>query len=147
MKKEGARKICPWRKRIRSGNAWANWMGVSQWIFLGYSWHCKAPLNNLWLITGTGRRVWRLEEKTEGDPGNYRSYSFTVVAGKVAEELILNTISKHNKDKEISRTRQHSFAKRKSHSTNLVDELRAVGSCLPVFQYLLSLALSLIRSS
>lgn len=79
-----------------------------------------------------------------------------MIAGKVTELLILNTISKHSKDKEIMRTSQHSFAKRKSCSTNwvnfcnevtgLVDEVRAVSNCLPVFQYFLSLAPCLIRS-
>lgn len=126
---------------------------------MGYSWHCKAPLNNLSLITGSGRSARRLEENNwkKEDPGSYRSDSITLIAGKVAEQLILNTISRHSKDKEIIRTSQHSFTKRKSCSTNLVDccnemiglvdEIRAVGNCLPVFQYLLSLSPSLIRSS
>lgn len=91
------------------------------------------------------------------DPGNYRSDSFTMTAGKVVKQLVLSTISGHSNDKEITKTGQPSFAKRKSCSTNLVnlchemtglvDEVRAVGNCLPVFQYLLPLALSLIRSS
>lgn len=98
------------------------------------------------------KKTWKKE-----DPGNYRSDRFTMIAGEVAEQLILNTISRHSKDKEIIRTCQHSFAKRKSclmnlvnfchEMTGLVDEVRAGGNCLPVFQYLLSLALSLLRSS
>lgn len=131
---------------------------------MGYSWHCKASLNNLCLIMRSGRNAQRLEENkchliiNKEDSGNYRPHSFTLIAGKVAEQLSPEkNISKHSKDKEIIRTSQHSFAKRKSCLTNLVnfcneithlvDEVTAVGIYLPVFQYLLSLALSLIRSS
>lgn len=84
---------------------------------------------------------WKVTWKKE-DSGNYTSDSFTVIAGKVAEQLILSTLSRHSKDKEIIRTSQHSFTKRKSCSANwvnfcyemtgLVDEVKAVGNCISV---------------
>ena len=70
------------------------------------------------------------------DPGNYRPVIFTSISEKVAEQLILETTSRYIKDKEIIWTSQHSFTKRKSCLTNLVnfynemtglvDEVRAV---------------------
>ena len=51
------------------------------------------------------------------DPGNYRPGSFTSVPGKVMEQLILETISRHVNDKKIVRCSQH---KLKSCLSNLV---------------------------
>jgi len=69
--------------------------------------------------------------------GGPRSVSPTSVPGKVIEQLILETISRHIKDKKIIRTSYHGFMKRKSclinlinfcdEMTGLVDEGRPVG--------------------
>jgi len=70
------------------------------------------------------------------NPGNYRPVIFISISGKVAEQLILETVSRHTKDKEIIKTSQHSFSKGRSclinminfytEVTGLVDEGRAV---------------------
>ena len=54
--------------------------------------------------------------KGREDPGNYRPVSVTSISGKVMEQLILETISRHMKDKKIIRSSQHVFTKRKWHS-------------------------------
>jgi len=41
------------------------------------------------------------------DPGNYRPVSLTYIPLKVTGQLILETISRHMKDKKIIRSSQH----------------------------------------
>ncbi|KAJ7399012.1 hypothetical protein BTVI_119233 [Pitangus sulphuratus] len=67
------------------------------------------------------------------NPENYRPVSLTSIPGKVMEQLILETISRHIKDKKIIIGSQHGFTKRKSclinfcvEVTGLVDEWKAV---------------------
>ncbi|KAK4832489.1 hypothetical protein QYF61_023536 [Mycteria americana] len=68
--------------------------------------------------------------------GNYKPVSLTSVSGKVMEQLILETISRHSKDNKILRSSQNGFTKAKSclttltnfynEMTGLVDEGRTV---------------------
>jgi len=70
------------------------------------------------------------------NPGKYRLISLTSIPVKVLEQLILETNSRHVKDKEVCRnSQQHGFTKGKSCLTSLitcdeitvlVDEGRAV---------------------
>ncbi|GAB0180050.1 mitochondrial enolase superfamily member 1 [Grus japonensis] len=52
------------------------------------------------------------------DPGNYKPV--TLIPGKVMKQLILETISRHMKDKKMIRSSQHGFAEGNSHFTNLI---------------------------
>ncbi|PKU40704.1 rna-directed dna polymerase from mobile element jockey- hypothetical protein [Limosa lapponica baueri] len=71
----------------------------------------------------------RLKNKVKGKeegPGNDRLVSLTSVPGIVMEQLILETIFRHNKDKKSIRSSQHGFIKEKSCLTaliNLYDEM------------------------
>ncbi|KAK4821226.1 hypothetical protein QYF61_015794 [Mycteria americana] len=80
------------------------------------------------------------QKSKKEDPGNYRPVSFTSIPGKVMEQLILETISRHMNNKKI-KINQHGFTKGKScltslinfynKMTGLVDEGRAVNAvCL-----------------
>lgn len=53
-------------------------------------------------------------------PGNYRLVSLTIIPGKMVEQPILETISRHTKDKNMIRRRQHGFTKGKSCLMNLI---------------------------
>jgi len=55
------------------------------------------------------------------DPGNYRPAGLPSILGKVLEQLILGTISRHMKNKKVSRSSQHDFTKGKSCLTNLIN--------------------------
>ncbi|GAB0209103.1 mitochondrial enolase superfamily member 1 [Grus japonensis] len=92
------------------------------------------------LLNEMGNLVTQDMEKAEKgkkeDPGNYRLVSLTLIAGKVTEQIILETTSRHMKDKKIIRNSQHEFTTGKLCLTNfinfydemtgLVDEGRAV---------------------
>lgn len=65
----------------------------------------------------------------EEDLGYYRLFSFTSIPGKAMEQLILDTLSKYIKDKNVTGSSQHTSMKGKSHLTNLLafcDELTGV---------------------
>lgn len=47
----------------------------------------------------------------KADSGKYRLVSLTLSPGKIIEQLILETISRHMKDKKIIRSSQHEFNK------------------------------------
>lgn len=69
--------------------------------------HCEATLN-LWLIMATVISVkdWRRTSvspafKSKEDQGKYRPINLILIPGKTVEQLILETISRHMKDKEV----------------------------------------------
>ncbi|KAK4825973.1 hypothetical protein QYF61_003542 [Mycteria americana] len=45
------------------------------------------------------------------EPGSYRLVSLTSIPGNVMEQLILDTISRHMKDKKVTGSSQHGFTK------------------------------------
>ena len=55
------------------------------------------------------------------DPGNYRLVSLTLIPANLMEQLTLETISRHMKDKKVISSSQHGFAKGKSGLTNLIN--------------------------
>ncbi|PKU46423.1 rna-directed dna polymerase from mobile element jockey- hypothetical protein [Limosa lapponica baueri] len=55
------------------------------------------------------------------DPGNYRPVNITAIPRKVVEQLILEIISRHLKDKKIIRISQPGFIKWKSCLNNLIN--------------------------
>ncbi|KAK4826561.1 hypothetical protein QYF61_010126 [Mycteria americana] len=61
-------------------------------------------------IISTGRKE---------DPGNYRLVSLTSGSGKVMKKILLESISKHMKNKKVIRSSQHGFTKEKSCLTSL----------------------------
>lgn len=59
-------------------------------------------------------------KKGKKDPGHYRLVNLSLVPGKVMEQLILKTISRHMKDKNDVKSSQHGFTDGKSCSTTLI---------------------------
>ncbi|KAJ7427611.1 hypothetical protein WISP_05487 [Willisornis vidua] len=47
------------------------------------------------------------------DPENYELVSLTSILGKMVEQLILETISRHMKDKKVNRISHYEFTKEK----------------------------------
>lgn len=56
----------------------------------------------------------------EEDLENYKLINLTLISGKVQKHLILETISRHMKDKKDPVRSQHGFTKAKSCLTNLM---------------------------
>ncbi|KAK4831696.1 hypothetical protein QYF61_018748 [Mycteria americana] len=54
------------------------------------------------------------------EPGNYKLVTLTLIPGKMTEQLILETISSHLKDKKMIWSSQHGFTQGRSCLTNLV---------------------------
>ncbi|KAK4830236.1 hypothetical protein QYF61_009303 [Mycteria americana] len=79
------------------------------------------------MVTGEVPVNWRkagitpiFKKGNKEDPGNYRLVSLTLILGNVMEQLILGTMSRHIKDKKITRSSQYGFNKGKSCLTNLI---------------------------
>ena len=97
------------------------------------------------MVTGGGSRglenpkiTVTIDMGKQKDPGNYRPVNLTLIPVIVMEQIPLETISKHIKDKNAIGSSQQGFIKGKSYLTNLipfydkmpslVDEGRAVGT-------------------
>ena len=65
--------------------------------------------------------VTAIFKKDEKDPGDYRQVNLTLNPGKVTEQLILGSTSRHMKGKNVIRSSQHGFTKGKSCLTNLIN--------------------------
>lgn len=59
------------------------------------------------------------KEGKKEDAGNYRLVSFTLILGNLMKQMILETLFKHIKDKNLIRRHQHGFMKGKSYFNNL----------------------------
>ncbi|GAB0207891.1 mitochondrial enolase superfamily member 1 [Grus japonensis] len=78
-------------------------------------------------LTGEVPDDWRLANVTsiyrkgpKEDSGNYRPVSLTLVPGKVMEQVIVSTLTKHVQDNQGIRPSQHGFMKGRSCLTNLI---------------------------
>ena len=63
------------------------------------------------------------EEKVEGkkeEPGNYRPVSLTSIPGKILEQIVKWSLSKHLGDNAVITRSHHEFVKNKSCQTNLI---------------------------
>lgn len=62
-----------------------------------------------------------LRKDKKDDPGNYRQLSLTLTPGKMVEQLILKTISRHSRNEQIISSSQHGFNKGKSCLTSFIN--------------------------
>lgn len=90
---------------------------------------CESTLNNLRKVTETSRSSWGLIESNvvpifkkvkEEDLGNYRLVSHTSIPGMLMEQTILETISKHIKEKNLTGSSHYGFMKGKLYFTSFL---------------------------
>lgn len=124
--KSGARNACPWWKRIRwqilkqithtsvQGAWWDECWGSWLMSLRSHSWQSWKDHGNWerYLLNGGKEVLLLTSEKAERRAWNCRELSLTSRPGKVMDQLILRTISRHVKFKS-NRSSQLGFTKRK----------------------------------
>lgn len=80
-------------------------------------YHCKVFLNNLGKVPWNGNKANIMLVFNKGkleNPGSYRLVSLTSVPGKVMNQVILESIFKHRKDKKVTGSSHQVFMEVKS---------------------------------